>query len=109
MNEIRRGETNSVVLAGMCTALAVVLSVAGFYLPLVSSIIFLLIPLPIAYLGMKEGASWAVIVYTMKEILEDEEKKANKKKELEDILQQYKEAITLYEERIAEMTRCIDE
>lgn len=62
MNEIRRGETNSVVLAGMCTALAVVLSVAGFYLPLVSSIIFLLIPLPIAYLGMKEGASWAVIV-----------------------------------------------
>lgn len=47
--------------------------------------------------------------YTMKEILADEEKKANKKKELEDILQQYKEAITLYEERIAEMMRCIDE
>ena len=45
----------------------------------------------------------------MKEILADEEKKANKKKELEDILQQYKEAITLYEERIAEMMRCIDE
>lgn len=62
MSEVNRGETNSVVLAGMCTALAVVLSVLGFYVPLVSSVIFLLIPLPIAYLGMKEGTSWSIIV-----------------------------------------------
>ena len=62
MDEYRAGETNAVVLAGMCTALAVVLSVIGFYMPLVSLMVFLLIPLPIAYLGMKEGDSWSIIV-----------------------------------------------
>lgn len=62
MDEYRAGETNAVVLAGMCTALAVVLSVIGFYIPLISLVVFLLIPLPIAYLGMKEGTSWAIIV-----------------------------------------------
>lgn len=62
MDEYRAGETNAVVLAGMCTALAVVLSVIGFYMPLVSLVVFLLIPLPIAYLGMKEGTSWSIIV-----------------------------------------------
>ena len=60
--EYRAGETNAVVLAGMCTALAVVLSVIGFYMPLISLVVFLLIPLPIAYLGMKEGTSWSIIV-----------------------------------------------
>ena len=44
MNEYKSGDTNAVVLAGMCTALAVVLSVIGFYMPLVSSVVFLLIP-----------------------------------------------------------------
>lgn len=62
MDEYRAGETNAVVLAGMCTALAVVLSVIGFYMPLISLVVFLLIPLPIAYLGMKEGISWSIIV-----------------------------------------------
>ena len=62
MDEYRAGETNAVVLAGMCTALTVVLSVIGFYMPLISLVVFLLIPLPIAYLGMKEGTSWAIIV-----------------------------------------------
>lgn len=62
MDEYRAGETSAVVLAGMCTALAVVLSVIGFYMPLVSLVVFLLIPLPIAYLGMKEGDSWSIIV-----------------------------------------------
>lgn len=62
MDEYRAGKTNAVVLAGMCTALAVVLSVIGFYMPLISLVVFLLIPLPIAYLGMKEGTSWAIIV-----------------------------------------------
>ena len=61
MDEYRAGETNAVVLAGMCTALAV-LSVIGFYMPLISLVVFLLIPLPIAYLGMKEGISWSIIV-----------------------------------------------
>lgn len=62
MDEYKAGETNAVVLAGMCTALAVVLSVIGFYMPLISLVVFLLIPLPIAYLGMKEGTSWSIIV-----------------------------------------------
>ena len=62
MDEYRAGETNAVVLAGMCTALAVVLSVIGFYMPLISLVVCLLIPLPIAYLGMKEGTSWSIIV-----------------------------------------------
>ena len=39
MDEYRAGETNAVVLAGMCTALAVVLSVIGFYMPLISLVI----------------------------------------------------------------------
>ena len=62
MDEYRAGETSAVVLAVKCTALAVVLSVIGFYMPLVSLVVFLLIPLPIAYLGMKEGDSWSIIV-----------------------------------------------
>lgn len=40
MDEYRAGETNAVVLAGMCTALAVVLSVIGFYMPLISLVVF---------------------------------------------------------------------
>ena len=31
MNQFKAGDTNAVVLAGMCTALAVVLSMVGFY------------------------------------------------------------------------------
>ena len=45
MDEYRAGETSAVVLAVKCTALAVVLSVIGFYMPLVSLVVFLLIPL----------------------------------------------------------------
>lgn len=62
MDEYRAGETSAVVLAVKCTALAVVFSVIGFYMPLISLVVFLLIPLPIAYLGMKEGDSWSIIV-----------------------------------------------
>ena len=52
MDEYRAGETSAVVLALKCTALAVVLSVIGFYMPLVSLVVFL----------MKEGDSWSIIV-----------------------------------------------
>lgn len=62
MSDYKQGETGAVVLAGMCTALAVVLSMIGLYVPLFSSIVFLLIPLPIAYLGMKQGVRWSIIV-----------------------------------------------
>lgn len=43
--------------------------------------------------------------YIMKEILEDEEKIEQKKKELENILSQYKEIISIYKTKIDEMLR----
>lgn len=62
MNQNQTGQTNAVVMAGMSTALAVVLSMIGLYVPVFSGIVFLLIPLPIAYLGMKQGVKWSVVV-----------------------------------------------
>lgn len=41
MGDFKAGSTNAVVLAGMCTALAVVLSMIGLYMPLFSTIVFL--------------------------------------------------------------------
>lgn len=64
MNDRISGENHAIVLAGMCTALVVVLSLLGFYMPLLSTVVFLLIPLPIAYLGMKEGIKWSIVVTT---------------------------------------------
>lgn len=43
--------------------------------------------------------------YTMKEIIEDEEKTEQKKKELENILSQYNELISIYKAKIEEMIR----
>ncbi len=62
MKPFRPGDTNSVVAAGMGTAVAVVLSMLGLYVPIFSTILFLLIPLPIAYIGLVHGPRWAVIV-----------------------------------------------
>lgn len=64
MNNRISGDNHAIVLAGMCTALVVVLSLLGFYMPLLSTVVFLLIPLPIAYLGMKEGIKWSIVVTT---------------------------------------------
>lgn len=64
MNDRISGDNHAIVLAGMCTALVVVLSLLGFYMPLLSTVVFLLIPLPIAYLGMKEGIKWSIVVTT---------------------------------------------
>ena len=61
MNQFKVGDTNAVVLAGMCTALAVVLSMVGFYVPGISLLALLSLPLPIAYMGIREGVKWAVI------------------------------------------------
>lgn len=61
MNQFKAGDTNAVVLAGMCTALAVVLSMVGFYVPGISLLALLSLPLPIAYMGIREGVKWAVI------------------------------------------------
>ena len=43
--------------------------------------------------------------YTMKEIIEDEEQTEQKKKELENILRQYNELISIYKAKIEEMIR----
>lgn len=43
--------------------------------------------------------------YTMKEIIEDEEQTEQKKKELENILSQYNELISIYKAKIKEMIR----
>ena len=43
--------------------------------------------------------------YTMKDILEDTEKTEQKKQELENILEQYNELISIYKSRIEEMLR----
>lgn len=64
MNQQLSGDNRSVVRAGMCTALVVVLSLLGFYMPILSTVVFLLIPLPIAYLGMTEGVKWSLVVMT---------------------------------------------
>lgn len=61
MHQFKAGDTNAVVLAGMCTALAVVLSMVGFYVPIISILGLLALPLPIAYLGIREGVKWSVI------------------------------------------------
>lgn len=43
--------------------------------------------------------------YTMKEIIENEEQTEQKKKELENILSQYNELISIYKAKIEEMIR----
>ena len=43
--------------------------------------------------------------YTMKEIIEDEKQTEQKKKELENILSQYNELISIYKAKIEEMIR----
>lgn len=64
MDDRISGNNHAIVRAGMSTALVVVLSLLGFYMPLLSTVVFLLIPLPIAYLGMKEGVKWSIVVTT---------------------------------------------
>lgn len=43
--------------------------------------------------------------YMMKEVLEDKEKTEQKKRELENILEQYNELISIYKTKIEEMLR----
>ena len=61
MRQKRSGGTNAVVAAGMGTAVAVVLSMLGLYIPIISTAVFLMIPLPIAYIGLTHGARWSVL------------------------------------------------
>ncbi len=61
MKNKRPTATNSVVMAGMATAVAVVLSMIGLYMPVFSTLIFLAIPLPIIYVALQQGSRWAII------------------------------------------------
>lgn len=54
--------TNAVAQAGIAAALTVVLSLAGWYIPILSGIIFFLIPIPIIYMALKNGIKWSLIV-----------------------------------------------
>lgn len=62
MKNNRPTATNAVVMAGMATAVAVVLSMIGLYMPVFSTLIFLAIPLPIIYVALQQGSRWALIV-----------------------------------------------
>lgn len=62
MSDLHRNDSRAVVYAGMSTAIAVILSMIGLYMPVLSMVAFLLIPLPIARLAMMQGLRWAVIV-----------------------------------------------
>lgn len=62
MKNNRPTATNAVVMAGMATAVAVVLSMIGLYMPVFSTLIFLTIPLPIIYVALQQGSRWALIV-----------------------------------------------
>ncbi len=62
MKNKRPTATNAVVMAGMATAVAVVLSLIGLYMPVFSTLIFLAIPLPIIYVALQQGSRWALIV-----------------------------------------------
>lgn len=62
MKNNRPTATNAVVMAGMATAVAVVLSMIGLYMPVFSTLIFLSIPLPIIYVALQQGSRWALIV-----------------------------------------------
>lgn len=55
-------QANAVVTAGLCTAVAIVLSMLGLYIPVSSLVVSWLIPLPIMYVGMKLGTRWSLIV-----------------------------------------------
>ncbi|MFR6111606.1 MAG: hypothetical protein ACLUIQ_09885 [Dialister invisus] len=61
MDEYRAGETSAVVLAVKCTALAVVLSVIGFYAPDFPGGVFA-DPSSYRVPGDEEGDSWSIIV-----------------------------------------------
>jgi uncharacterized protein YybS (DUF2232 family) len=54
--------TTALVTAAMGAALAIVLSIIGLYMPLLSIVVLLLIPVPIAYLAVTQRFAWAVMV-----------------------------------------------
>ena len=62
MSDLHRNDSRAVVYAGMSTAIAVILSMIGLYMPFLYIVAFLLIPLPIVYLAIMQGIRWAVIV-----------------------------------------------
>ncbi len=62
MADFRSGDAKPVIQAGMCTAITVIFSLIGLYMPLLALVTFFLIPIPVAYIGMMQGTKWSVLV-----------------------------------------------
>ena len=52
----------TLVTAAMCSAIAIIFSVIGLYLPVLSIIAFLIVPIPIAYVCLRFGMKWGWLV-----------------------------------------------
>lgn len=61
MREIRSGQANVVVTAGMCTGVAVVLSLLGTIMPPFAGIVSFMIPIPIITVALLAGVQWGII------------------------------------------------
>lgn len=61
MREFRRGEANVVVTAGMCTGVAVVLSLLGTIMPPFAGIVSFMVPIPIIAVALLAGVQWGII------------------------------------------------
>lgn len=61
MKEFHPGQANAVVMAGMGTAVAVVLSMLGTIMPPFAGIVSFMVPIPIISIALLTGAQWAVI------------------------------------------------
>ena len=58
----RQSRAGTLVTASMCTAIAVVFSVIGLYIPVFSTLVFLIVPIPIAYMCLMGNMKWGVAV-----------------------------------------------
>lgn len=58
----RQSRAGTLVTASMCTAIAVVFSVIGLYIPVFSTLVFLIVPIPIAYMCLVGNMKWGVTV-----------------------------------------------
>ena len=58
----RQSQAGTLVTASMCTAIAVVFSVIGLYIPVFSTLVFLIVPIPIAYMCLMGNMKWGVTV-----------------------------------------------
>lgn len=63
MKEFHPGQANAVVLAGMCTGVAVVLSFLGMVFAPLAGLISFMVPIPIISVALMAGVQWSVIAF----------------------------------------------